>query len=115
MFLVCQSMDRQIVLSKNDGNEINLIEENMIEKKRSMRLYFRANSSELYHDHFMRAERSHLTDDYLQPCRRDTHLQVLLMNSTMNSKFDYTFPNSHYCDLSFNRYSISHRNSKIFL
>lgn len=58
-------------------------------RKRSMRLYFRANPSELYHtcyhDPFMRGERDHLTDDYLQPRYCDTHLQVLLMNPTMSS------------------------------
>lgn len=80
-----------------------------------MRLYFRANPSELYHtcyhDPFMRGERDHLTDDYLQPRYCDTHLQVLLMNPTMSSS-PIIFLLIPITIISFNRYSVSHRISQ---
>lgn len=41
---------------------------------------------------FMRGERDHLTDDYLQPRHCDAHLQVLLMNFTVSSSPNYISP-----------------------
>lgn len=75
--------------------------------------YFRANV--LYHtcyrDPFMRGERDHLTDDYLQPRHCDTHLQVLLMNPTMSSG-PIIFLLIPIIVISFNHYSVFHNISQ---